>query len=362
MEMVRTTQLDRYVREQPGEAPAGNRTMMFRVTIKRQRRTYHILLGAALLVGVAIAIYAYHTRQQLDEAKAGAEEVFYRMKEFDVLVAQTERQLAQAPGGEDTLRRYRQQRRQLEESYEEYVSRLGIYNHALSNQERAILRVTRRLGECDMAPPPDYLMHVNRYVDMWKSTDRFVKAVNLAQQRGYTKRIVAELKAQDLPVEFFYLALQESNFREDAVGPWTRFGFAKGMWMFIKDTGRQYGLQIGPLADRDVRDPADERQQWEKATHAAARYIKDIYATDAQASGLLVMASYNWGETRVRDLIRKMPANPRERNFWQVLAKYPEKVPPETYKYVMNIVSAAAIGEDPELLGFKVKNPLADAQ
>ena len=74
------------------------------------------------------------------------------------------------------------------------------------------------------------------------------------------------------------------------------------------------------------------------------------------------MASYNWGETRVRDLIRKMPENPRERNFWQVLAKHPDKVPPETYKYVMNIVSAAAIGEDPELLGFNVKNPLADAQ
>ena len=75
-----------------------------------------------------------------------------------------------------------------ERSYEEYVSRLGIYNHALSNQERAILRVTRRLGECDMAPPPDYLMQMSRYIDKWKSTNRFVAAVNLAQQRGYTKQ------------------------------------------------------------------------------------------------------------------------------------------------------------------------------
>ena len=41
---------------------------------------------------------------------------------------------------------------------------------------------------------------------------------------------------------------------------------------------------------------------------AAARYIKDIYATDAQASGLLVMASYNWGEQRVINLLRTMPA------------------------------------------------------
>ena len=164
LEVIRTTQLDRYVREQPGEAPAGNRTMMFRVTIKKQRRTYHILLGAALIVGVAIAIYAYRTRQQLDQVRAAAEDVFYQMKALDVLVAQTERRLAEAhlPGTEDELKRYQQQRRQRERSYEEYISRLGIYSHALSNQERAILRVTRRLGECDMAPPPDYLMQMNR--------------------------------------------------------------------------------------------------------------------------------------------------------------------------------------------------------
>ena len=70
VEVVRTTQLDRYVREQPGEAPVGNRTMMFRVAIKKQRRTYHILLGVVLLVGVAIAIYAYQTRQQLAQGKS----------------------------------------------------------------------------------------------------------------------------------------------------------------------------------------------------------------------------------------------------------------------------------------------------
>ena len=40
------------------------------------------------------------------------------------------------------------------------------------------------------------------------------------------------------------------------------------------------------------------------------RYVKNIYATDAQASGLLVMASYNWGEHRVIDLLRTMPDEP----------------------------------------------------
>ena len=43
----------------------------------------------------------------------------------------------------------------------------------------------------------------------------------------------------------------------------------------------------------------DERHDFEKSTLAAVQYLRDIYDTEAQASGLLVMASYNWGERRV---------------------------------------------------------------
>jgi len=92
----------------------------------------------------------------------------------------------------------------------------------------------------------------------------------------------------------------------------------------------------------------------------AARYIKDLYSTDAQASGLLVISCYNWGEGRVLPLVRSMPENPRERNFWQLLAKHRDQIPPETYDYVFYIVSAAVIGENPRLFGFDFDNPLAD--
>jgi hypothetical protein len=70
------------------------------------------------------------------------------------------------------------------------------------------------------------------------------------------------------------------------------------------------------------------------------------------------MASYNWGERRVVTRLQKMPADPRQRNFWKLLAQYPEDVPPETYKYVFSIVSAAVIGENPRLFGFPFDNPL----
>jgi len=152
--------------------------------------------------------------------------------------------------------------------------------------------------------------------------------------------------------------MQESDFDPLRSGPPTSFGIAKGMWQFIPETGLRYGLSIGPLARFERPDLADDRSNWEKATGAAARYIKDIYATDAQASGLLVMASYNWGEGRVVRLLRQMPANPRERNFWKLLEKYRSQVPSQTYDYVFYIVSAAVIGENPRLFGFPFDSPL----
>ena len=142
-------------------------------------------------------------------------------------------------------------------------------------------------------------------------------------------------------------------------GPPTRMGYAKGMWQFIPETGSRYGLAIGPLAAYPRPDPKDDRHKWDKATRAAAAYIKDIYATDAQASGLLVMASYNFGENRVINMVRSMPANPRERNFWKMLERFRDRVPKQTYDYVLSIVSAAVIGENPRLFGFGFDNPLA---
>ena len=72
------------------------------------------------------------------------------------------------------------------------------------------------------------------------------------------------------------------------------------------------------------------------------------------------MACYNWGETQILPLIRSMPANPRDRNFWKLLEKHRDKIPQETYDYVFYIASAAVIGENPRLFGFDFDNPLAN--
>jgi membrane-bound lytic murein transglycosylase D len=290
--------------------------------------------------------------------------MFYAMKALDVDIANVERTLASSGNAEARAQAkgYMARRRELENTYDKFVSVLNLYDANLSEEDRLILRVTRLFGECELAASDEYMTKVKSYIRKWQSSPRYARAVRQAEQMGFARTIVEEFQAQNLPPQFFYLAMQESNFDPFTSGPPTYAGIAKGMWQFIPETGKRYGLQIGPLAKVRQEDGADDRHNWQKATKAAARYIKDIYATDAQASGLLVMASYNWGEGRVIRLLRSMPQNPQERNFWKVLEKHRNRVPDQTYDYVFYIVAAAVIGENPRLFGFQFDNPLSFAE
>jgi len=356
---------ERYFGESAPEEQLGPRTRMIRKAFKevqkKERRRYGVVVAAAAVVAIVMGAYAFYGHQQMRRQQAIAEELFYSMKSLDVDIANVERLVASSGNvqSKEQVRQYLERRRQMEANYDVFLSGLNLYDRKLTPQEQLILRVTRRLGECELAAPPEYLTEVGSYIRKWQGSGRFARAVKLAQDMGYTKTIVREFQEQNLPPQFFYLAMQESDFDAFTSGPPTYMGIAKGMWQFIPETGKRYGLSIGPLAELRRPDPGDDRHKWQKATAAAARYIKEIYSTDAQASGLLVMASYNWGERRVINLLRSMPANPRERNFWKVLEKYRDRVPKETYDYVLYIVSAAVIGENPRLFGFPFDNPLA---
>jgi membrane-bound lytic murein transglycosylase D len=363
--MLLASYVERYFGMTTDEEPVGGRTLMirkaFRRVQKKQARRHRGVVAVVALAALGAGGYAYYGHRQMVKQQAVAEELFYSMKSLDLEIANVERLLATTnkPQGQDQVKRYQERRRQMETSYEQFLSGLKLYDHTLTRQEQLILRVTRLFGECEMAAPPEYLAEVGSYIRRWQGSGRYARAVSHAQERGFTKRIAEEFEKQDLPPQFFYLAMQESDFNEAASGPLTRMGYAKGMWQFIPDTARRYGLSIGPLAAFPRPDPADDRHKWEKATRAAASYIKDIYSTDAQASGLLVMASYNWGENRIINMLRTMPANPKQRNFWKVLERHRNDVPKETYDYVLSIVAAAVIGEDPKLFGFGFSSPLA---
>lgn len=353
--------VDRWKRDDSGAESEEARR--YREAAKRrerqQKRRYRVVVGAVVLLLVCALGYAWYQRTRYDHMTRTAGEMFYAMKQVEIQVSELEEEVF-ATKRKDLMEKIlakRQRLRELETQYDRFLSELDIYQ-GLNDEDRLVFRMARLFGECEVTMPRDFLAEVKKYIRRWKSTERLQNGIKRAQDNGYIATVANEMWTKDLPPQFLYLALQESGFDSKAVGPLTRMGYAKGIWQFIPQTAEQYGLKPGPLKHVGKYDPQDERFHFQKATKAAAKYIRRIYNTDAQASGLLVVASYNWGEGNVINIIRKMPKNPRERNFWQLLKQH--KIPQETYDYVFYIFSAAVIAENPGLFGFHFQNPFAE--
>jgi pSer/pThr/pTyr-binding forkhead associated (FHA) protein len=356
------TQMIRYYFRKDAPDTIGEHTMMFRRAFekvhRKKSRKYLVAVGLALSLLIAAGGVILYQQSKFHRLRTSAENIFYAMKSIELQIGQLEDALFSSASADlvAELKAKREKLRGLEKEYDGFVRDLGIYKK-LPEEERIMLTIARTFGECELNMPKDFVKEVKSYIQKWKSTERLEKSLNRAKQNRYIDTILQVLEYYDLPPQYFYVALQESAFNDKAVGPKTRFGFAKGMWQFITITADRYGLQIGPLYDEGVYDPRDERFNFLKATNAAARYIRDLNNTEAQASGLLVIACYNWGEANILPTVSQMPQDPRERNFWRLLAT--RRIPQETYDYVFYIFSAAVIGENPQLFGFDFAPPLA---
>jgi len=122
-----------------------------------------------------------------------------------------------------------------------------------------------------------------------------------------------------LPAELKYMAIIESALNANAV---SRVG-ATGLWQFMYSTGRMYGLNVNSLVD-DRRDPV-------KSTHAAAKYIKDLYSI--YNDWILVIAAYNCGPGNVNKAIRR---SGNKKDYWDIYYRLPR----ETRGYIPQYVAA----------------------
>jgi len=325
--------------------PAGERTMMLLQVAnkyyKRRRWPLLVLAGVVILAAAVVSIQLYRKDRQLKAQKLLAESVFYQMRAVEAQLVQQRDSMSA-----DDFRNLRDRRMKLEQDYDRYLQSLGLYT-GRSPVEQATMQLARRLGETDLEVPPGFQTTVLDYVERWRRTPRLRVALDRARQRMLPRRIRLALDQYGLPREFLFLALQESEFDTTRVGPPTVFGIAKGMWQFIPQTGAEYGLTPGPLKDVAQYDPSDQRHDENRATQAAARYLAFLYSTKAAASGLLVIASYNYGQTRIIEKLNQLPNDPRQRNFWNFYRN--GWIPPETRDYVMYIFSAALICHKPDL-------------
>ena len=151
---------------------------------------------------------------------------------------------------------------------------------------------------------------------------------------GYYRSMIEEIFAEeDMPLDLLYLAMVESAFKSRAM---SRAG-ARGIWQFIRGTGRRYDLR------QDFW--VDDRFNPEKATRAAARHLKDLY--EQFGDWYLVMAAYNSGARRVERAIRRTGS----RDFWEHARR--RVLPRETRSYVPLILAAIVIAKNPEEYGFE---------
>lgn len=373
--------MDRYFSED-SQHEGGMHTQMIRHAykqVKRKEQSKYIYIVASVLIMLVIAIgVAGFLMIQNSKLEGQASEIFTEMKQQDLEMAQLRSLLVGTENDNqevrDLLDEIQARRARKAAVYNGYVEELGLYRK-LSEEEQLIYQTARIFNESEFGIPAGFVREVREVInEYWlkQGRSRMTRALTRAETNGYTPFIVETMKKYGLPPEFFFLAMQESDFNPDIYGPSTRWGIAKGMWQFIPDTAQRYGLRVGPRADLRVTDEQDDRHDYMKATDAAARYLLDIYSTPAQASGLLVMASYNWGEHRVirklenlassQDVISAVmegiPEDPNERNYWRFLTQYEDRMPDETKDYVLKIFSAAVIAQDPRQFGFDFDNPL----
>lgn len=141
--------------------------------------------------------------------------------------------------------------------------------------------------------------------------------------RPYFDMIDAVLVKHGLPKELKYLAVIESQLKSNA----TSWAGAVGPWQFMPATGRIMGLKV----NRKV----DERRDIYKSTHAASRYLTNLYSL--YGDWLLVIAAYNGGPGKVNSAIKRSGS----RDFWK-LQKY---LPAESRKHVKKFIATHYIME-----------------
>lgn len=156
---------------------------------------------------------------------------------------------------------------------------------------------------------------------------------SLSRKTLYDSLIYAKLKEHQIPEDLIYLALVESGFKVKAYSR----AKASGLWQFIPETGKRYGL--------DVDYWIDKRRNPELATNAAIGYLKRLH--NEFNDWLLAMAAYNCGEGRVRRLLREKRAD-TTLDSTRVISYWDLELPKETMHYVPRILAAMVIGHYPE--------------
>ena len=176
---------------------------------------------------------------------------------------------------------------------------------------------------------------VERFIGIFTERQQDRMALYLKRSGRYEGMIRGKLRERGMPEDLLYLSMIESGFNPTA----RSHAQAVGLWQFIEDTGKRYGLRVDAYVD--------ERRHPEKSTDAALSYLQDLHAQFG--SWYLAAAAYNTGEGRVARVMRQVTGSEKgqDADFWRIRGRLPS----ETREYVPLMVAAALIGKEPHKYG-----------
>lgn len=173
------------------------------------------------------------------------------------------------------------------------------------------------------------------YVELFSGRLKGYLEEGLSRGAQYLPMIQDVFRAEGLPLDLAYVPLIESAFKPNALSR----AKAKGMWQFMRGTALENGLRHDWYID--------ERADPEKATRAAAKYLKTLYSMFDDWH--LALASYNGGPGRVQRAIKRSGRD----DFWKLSATS-RYLPRETRDYVPLILAAIIIARNPSQYDMEV--------
>jgi membrane-bound lytic murein transglycosylase D len=187
---------------------------------------------------------------------------------------------------------------------------------------------------------PDHRL-VRSAVNLFTSDMRGDIQTYLTRSARYKAMIDKALVEAGLPKGLAYLPVIESGYTPTLT---SRAG-ARGVWQFMSETAREYGLRVDWWVD--------ERADPERSTLAAAQYLKDLYRQFNDWP--LTLAAYNAGPGRIRRALDESGGG----SFWDLCER--NAIPKETRGYVPTFYATLLIATDPATYGFHLGSaPLED--
>ncbi|MBW7889227.1 MAG: LysM peptidoglycan-binding domain-containing protein [Bacteroidetes bacterium] len=228
------------------------------------------------------------------------------------------------------------------EDYEKYIASidsLGPQSSVFALREKLNLEI-EKVDITNISIPPSLIPPTSVPLDINEYSKRAI-AFFMGKGRSYMENWIYRsgkyfpvmkriFKEEGLPEELIYLAMAESGLNPTARS-WAK---AVGMWQFMKYTGSLYGLHSNYWYD--------ERRDFEKATRAAARHMKDLY--QQYNNWHLVFVAYNAGAGWVNRGIRRSGST----DYWEMR----KKLPRETRNYVPQYIAVTLMAMRPEAFGF----------